>query len=102
MIPFGEYLPDQPVFENPGVTNATNVYPSEIGYRPFPSFGAYSDAAESRVMGAIFLTDTDRNSFGYAGVAEKLYQLGATLTDVSKSGGYDALTTSWEFCYFNG
>lgn len=102
MIEFGEYLPDQPQFNNPGVNNATNVYPSEIGYRPFPSFQSYSNAAESRILGAIFLTDTENNSYGYAGAAQKLYQLGATLTDVSKVGGYSSLTTIWEFCYFNG
>lgn len=101
MIPFGDYLPDQPQFQNPGVTKALNVYPSEIGYRPFPSFSAYSDAADSRVMGAIFLKDSESNTFGYAGTAGFLYQLGSTLTDVS-STAYSAFTVAWEFAYFNG
>lgn len=101
MIDFGEYLPDQPQFNNPGVTKALNVYPSEIGYRPFPAFSAYSDAADSRVMGAIFLKDPDSNTFGYAGTAGFLYQLGSTLVDVS-STTYSAFTTVWEFAHFNG
>jgi hypothetical protein len=101
MIPFGEYLPDQPQFNNPGVTKALNVYPSEIGYRPFPAFSPYSDAANGRVMGAVFLKDSESNTFGYAGTATKLYQLSSTLIDVSGTT-YSSFTTAWEFAYFNG
>ena len=100
MIPFGEYLPDQPQYNNPGVTKALNVYPSEIGYRPFPAFATYSDAANGRVLGAIFLKDTESNTFGYSGTTTKLYKLGTTLTDVSGTT-YSAFTTAWEFAYFN-
>ena len=38
MIQFGEFLPDQADILNPGVTVATNVMPSAVGYRSMNSF----------------------------------------------------------------
>lgn len=34
-IVYKEWLPDQPALNNPGLIKATNVLPSESGYRPF-------------------------------------------------------------------
>ncbi len=41
MIQFGEWLPDQPDYSNPGVTRAENVVPAAGGERSLPGFVAY-------------------------------------------------------------
>ena len=41
-LPFGEWLPDQPKFMNPGANVAKNVYFAARSYKPFPSLIAYS------------------------------------------------------------
>ena len=53
MIEFGEYLPDQPAFGNPGVIKATNVLPALQGYRPIPALEAIASALDNRARGAI-------------------------------------------------
>ena len=44
-LPFGEWLPDQPKFMNPGANIAKNVYYAARSYKPFPSLIAYSASA---------------------------------------------------------
>ena len=41
-LPFGEWLPDQPKFMNPGANVAKNVYFAARSYKPFPSLTTYS------------------------------------------------------------
>ena len=41
-LPFGEWLPDQPKFMNPGANTAKNVYFAARSYKPFPSLTTYS------------------------------------------------------------
>ena len=41
-IPFGEWLPDQPEYLNPGATTANNVYYAQNSYKRFPSLINYS------------------------------------------------------------
>ena len=53
MIRFGEWLPDQPDVNNAGVTVATNVIPAANGYRSFPSFVEFSNAADHRIRGIV-------------------------------------------------
>lgn len=100
-IPFGEYLPDLPVYQNPGATQAKNVLPSARGYLPWPAQSAYSAALDARNRGAFSAKDKDSVVSVYAGDAAKLYSLdGTSWTDVSKSGSPAyALDTeeNWEF-----
>ena len=63
MIRFGEWLPDQPDLDNSGVTVATNVVPAANGYRSFPSFVSFSNAADNRVRGLTAVKDTGGNVF---------------------------------------
>ena len=54
-IPFGEWLPDQPEYLNPGATTANNVYYALNSYKRFPSLVSYSTnniAANSRGAGS--------------------------------------------------
>ena len=95
MIPFGEWLPDAPDYNNPGMTAADGIIPkSDRTYGPLGQLSnAVSaqiggDAAE-RVCGAGSFRDDDGDTFTFAGRIGGLYQLQSTAwTDVSTSGGY--------------
>lgn len=106
MIKFGEWLPDQPPLNNPGVTTATNVVPAAQGYRSFPSFVSFSNAATDRIRGMFAAKDTSANVSLFAGDAGKLYKFNqstSNLDDVSKSGtpAYDlAGAERWRFVQF--
>lgn len=103
MIPFGEWLPDQGTLNNPGATVADNVFSAAESYLPLSSLGAFSDAAADRVRGGIFIKNNTETVYGYVGTDDELYQVGATLTDVSRSSGGAYTTTeetNWEFTQF--
>ena len=106
MIRFGEWLPDQPDLDNAGVTVATNVVPAANGYRSFPSFVSFSNAADDRVRGLAAVKDTGANVFLFAGDSGKLYRFNqgtSNLDDVSKSGSpaYDLTGDErWRFVQF--
>ena len=54
-IPFGEWLPDQPEYLNPGAITANNVYYAQNSYKRFPSLVNYSTnniGANSRGAGS--------------------------------------------------
>lgn len=77
MIPFGEYLPDQPALNNPGATVATNVLPYAQSYGPVRALTAYTDALTAYCRGAISVKDKDGTVHNLAGDASKLYSLSA-------------------------
>lgn len=104
MIQFGEWLPDQPEYQNQGVTVATNVIPAFNGYTSLNSFVEYSESADSAILG-VFAAKSDAGGISlFAGDAGKLYQFnqtGSVLDDVSKAGGYDlAGAERWRFVQF--
>ena len=81
-IPFGEWLPDQPEYLNPGATTANNVYYAQNSYKRFPSLVNYSTnniGADSRGAGSF------RNNagavFNFVAKNTDIYQLdGGTFT----------------------
>ena len=75
MIPFGEWLPDQSDFQNPGSTVATNVIPAARGYRPFQGLTEVSAAADNRLRGIYATKTTDGTVNIFAGDQTKLYKL---------------------------
>ena len=75
MIPFGEWLPDQSDFQNPGSTVATNVIPAARGYRPFQGLTEVSAAATNRLRGIYATKATDSTVNIFAGDQTKLYKL---------------------------
>ena len=106
-LPFGEYLPDLPAFQNPGALEALNVIPAINSYRPFPAFTAISNALTARAQGAIVVVALDRSTMQFTGDATKLYRListsPTTWSDVSRTvGGAYATATDggWSFCQF--
>lgn len=102
-IQFGEYLPDLPPYNNPGVTVAKNVVAVSNNYQPFLNSNVYSNALDSTCQGAVSFKDKTGNTVNFAGTAAKLYKSSiGTYSDISKTGGY---TTSaeerWRFIKFN-
>lgn len=102
-LPFGEWMPDQPALNNPGVTRAHNVIPgSGAFYRPFPSPEPYAETAlPSRPYAAISMLDRNSNAHVYTATQRNLFTQDPgtrNWTDVSKDSGY---TTSnlegWRF-----
>lgn len=95
VIPFGEWLPDQPALGN-AVTVVKNCIPNETSYRSIGALDGISNALDSGCLGAVWAQDSAQTYFNFAGDAGKLYRLsGVTFSDVSKSGGYTA--GNWEF-----
>ena len=75
-IPFGEWLPDQPEYLNPGANTANNVYFARQSYKRFPSLVAYSSnniGADSRGAGSF--RDNSNNVFNFVAKNTDIYQL---------------------------
>ena len=104
MIQFGEWLPDQPDYLNAGVIDAHNMVPAYNGYRSLGDFVAYSDSADSTILGIFSAKDSSGNVKLFAGDSGKLYifnQTGSTLDDVSAVGGYSLNSEErWRFIKF--
>ena len=81
-IPFGEWLPDQPEYLNPGANTANNVYFARQSYKRFPSLVAYSSnniSANSRGAGSF--RDNSNNVFNFVANNTDIFQLdGGTFT----------------------
>ena len=85
-IPFGEWLPDQPEYLNPGATTANNVYYAQNSYKRFPSLINYSTnniGAHSRGAGSF--RDNSGNVFNFVAKNTDIYQL-ASGTFTSRKG----------------
>lgn len=106
LIPVGPWSPDDPDFQDGGVTTATNVVPKVRSYGPFPDFQSATGAATARIQGFAAFRATNGNFAGFAGDATKLYQINLTnsnLTDVSRLAGGTYATPaagSWQFTQF--
>lgn len=104
MIPFGEWLPDQPDHMNQGLITATNVIPAVGGYRNVKDVSAFSNSASDTLRGIYSAKDNDGNIKLFAGDATKLYEFNKgtnNLDDISKAGGYDLTGAErWRFVQF--
>lgn len=104
MIKFGEFLPDQPDYQNAGATVANNVIPSANGYRSFNDVLPLSGASDEYIRGMFSAKDDSGSSAIYVGDRAKLYKFNATdssLSNVSKVGGYTSgVNNTWRFIQF--
>lgn len=98
---FGEYLPDIPARDNPGLTVAKNCVPHAVSYKPFSDKVAFTDALGSRCLGAIGVKASSGSTYNYAATGAKLYTLsGNSWTDATRlvGGDYTAeASQNWEF-----
>lgn len=106
-LQFGEFLPDQPNFANPGTDIAYNVLPrTQQSYGPFPSMMAYSsNGLGSRCQGALAALDNGGNVSIFAGDTQDIFKLSSgslAWSSVSKSA--HAYTPDsggrWAMCQF--
>ena len=97
-LPFGEWLPDQPKFMNPGANIAKNVYFAARSYKPFPSLTAYSSNTIATLSkGAGSFRSTGNTSFNFAATKDTLYQLSSgAFTDRGAGGKF--LNDSYATC----
>ena len=89
MNKFGEWLPDQPSYNNPGVTLATNVVPVAAGYKSFKAMSDYSGAADAYLRGIYAAKGSDATNNLFAGDETKLYIYNSATTALdnkSKAG----------------
>lgn len=104
MIPFGEWLPDQPDHMNQGLITATNVIPAAGGYRATKDVATMSNSASDTLRGIYSAKDNDGNIKLFAGDSGRLYQFNKgtnNLDDISKVGGYDLTGAErWRFIQF--
>ena len=101
MIPFGEWLPDLPEYENPGALIATNVIPQLQSYRGLNDLSSFTNALANVCLGTFWAQAADGTVFNFAGDINSLYELsgGTTWLDVSgASAPYTAL--NWDFTKF--
>lgn len=101
-IPFGEWLPDLPVSQNPGALIAQNVIPQLQSYRGLNSLASFSDALGSVCLGAFWAQDDTNVVFNFAGDKTKLYRLdnGINWTDVTRLAGGNYNAANWEYTKF--
>lgn len=98
-VPFGEWMPDLPSYNNPGATVANGVIPKATSYGPVAGLTNIYTALTARCLGAVSARDASNNIYLYAGDAAKLYEgVNNTFTDQSIAAGYTvAADDVWEF-----
>lgn len=103
IVKFGKWLPDLPVLDNPGLTEALNVLPVAGSYTPYLPLTTQLGALASRPLGAVSVRDSSGNSVLYAGTATDLYQRSAaTWTDRSTAVAYTTSSLDyWKFVQFD-
>lgn len=103
LIPFGEYLPDLPVYQNPGATVALNVVPiTSKSYGPFAAYKALTTAMANRCQGGFGGKDLNGVVYQFAGDATKLWLWNVTTwDDVSVAGDYIVANDAmWQFVQY--
>ena len=87
-IPFGEWLPDQPEYNNPGANTANNVYFAASSYKRFPSLVNYStNALPKDSRGAGSFRDNTNTVFNFVATQDTIYALtGGAFAELGAGG----------------
>ncbi len=100
-IQFGQFLPDNPDFQNPGCVKANNTYPTAGGYGPFLGLGNTSGSTSGTCRGAALFERSTGDVITAGGGDDKLWvDVSGTVTNTTglNSIGADAY---WQFEQFN-
>ena len=100
-IPFGEWLPDQPEYLNPGANVANNVYFARTSYKRFPSLVPYSSnnlTKDSRGAGSF--RDNSNTVFNFVATNTDIFQLASGSFTSRKSGLTGANNEYFTFTQF--
>jgi hypothetical protein len=101
MPELGEWLPDLPAKDNPGVIVAENLLPFANSYLPVNSPVADTNALKARCRGGAAIKAIDGVEYNYAGDETDLYYRSDN-DYLSVNTGYTlAETNNWEFIRFN-
>lgn len=101
VVPWGEWLPDLPPLNNPGLTEAKNVVPVDGTYKPYLCLNG-TGAMPGRPIGAISTLNTAGAGYFYAGSQTNLYvRNGASWTQKNSTGFTTADTGYWQFAQFD-
>jgi len=74
ILPFGEWLPDQPAFANPGNVTTLNCFPRTKGsYTAIPTPVPNSNVLPAQVCGSYAYRDPTGTVFNFAATAQHLY-----------------------------
>jgi hypothetical protein len=98
-VQFTEWLPDQPSVTS--LRDAKNVYPTSVGYAPFPNAEEYSNSASENIS-SITVGKFGNDVALIAGGNTKLFKFDSSdlsVDDISKSGGYSS-SERWKFTQF--
>ncbi len=99
-IKFGEWLPDLPYFENPGLVEAKNTIPVDNHYKDFLPLTTSGDALPDTPLGAFATIDSSGDAEVYAGTDTDLYELSGTAWTARSAATYGT-ATYWRFTQFD-
>lgn len=108
IIALGEWLPDLPTLNNPGLIECINVFPGAGGaYTPVPGLvSVASSSAIGAINGMFYARDPSNNTYTYAGDTSALYvQAAQTFNDATRLSVSNSATIAyntdpadcWEF-----
>ena len=100
-IPFGEWLPDQPDYKNPGCLTANNTIPAPGGYGPFLGAVAQGDAVAGVCLGARHMYRSTGAGVVVGGTDDSLFTvIGGTVAETTGLTSIGA-DDYWSFAQFN-
>lgn len=95
-VPFGEWLPDRPALDNPGLVVADGVWPVAQGYKPIGEFApAINGTLPADCLGAFSARSIAGGTFTIAGTATNLYRYGTAGFASVGSGYTTSATVGW-------
>lgn len=98
---FGEWLPDLPATDSPGVYEAKNVLPVDKFYRAYAPIAGAGTVLSARPRGGIGVTDTAGNAYLYVGTQATLQvRNGLGWTDKSGAAYGTATNDYWRFVQY--
>jgi hypothetical protein len=100
-IPLGEWLPDGPTYQKPGLEDALNVVPTPGGYGPLAGLQATGATIDRAVRGARQFYTPAGNSIVACGADDALFTVRGGVA--TRTSGLPSIgeNEAWDFCQFN-
>lgn len=100
-VKLGEWRPDLPFYDNPGLTEALNCLPVDGQYAPYQPVFVAGNAIANRPQGAFAAVDSLGNPYVYVGDSTKLYVSALSGTWTTSAASYSIATTdAWNFAQY--
>ncbi len=99
-ILFGEWIPDRPYLDNPGLVEAKNVIPVDDHYKDFLALSVADATLAAAPNSAFAAIDLSGDAEIYAGTASNIYEeVGGAWT--ARAAATYAATSYWSFAQFD-